>query len=91
MYNYFLLTKAYQWTLFPALPKQNRGNIGTGPVRQCLNSCPHAFLCDGWMDFLHIGYHDQVPWAPDACKTEFDTEQNLSNYGHFFINFECLF
>ena len=26
---------------------------------------------DGLMDFLHIGYHDQVPWDTDACKIVF--------------------
>ena len=49
-----------------------------------------AFLHDGFMDFLHIGYHDQVPWAADACKTEFGSVLNMSNYGIFFINFDCL-
>ena len=50
----------------------------------------HTFLRDGWMDFLHIGCHGQVPWSADACKIEFDVVPNLTNYGHFFINFECL-
>ena len=36
------------------------------------------------MDFCHSGYHDQVSCAADMSVT------NLSNYGHFFINFECL-
>ena len=52
--------------------------------------CPRTFLHNGWMDFLHIGYHDQVPWASDAYKSEFMSVPNLTNYGHFFITFECL-
>ena len=54
--------------------------------------CSHSltFLHDGWMDFLHIGYHDQVPWAAFASKIEFGSVLNLTNYSHFFINFECL-
>ena len=64
------------------------GNIGMGPVHPSIcPSCLRAFLHDGWMDFLHIGYHDQVPWAADACKTEFGSVPTLTNYGHFFINF----
>ena len=34
------------------------------------------------MDFIHIGYHDQVPWAAHACKILFGSVPNLSNYGH---------
>ena len=48
----------------------------------------HAFLHDGWIDFLHIKYHDQVSWATDACETEFGSVPNLSNYGYFFINLD---
>ena len=42
------------------------------------------------MYFLHIGYHDPVPWATDVCKTEFSPVPNLSHYGHFVITSECL-
>ena len=52
-----------------------------------LSACPCAFQHDGWMDFLHIGYHDQVAWAADACKIEFDSVPNLSRYGQFFNKF----
>ena len=48
---------------------------------------PLAFLYDGWMDFLRIGYHDQVQWVIDVCKIEFGYLPNWSNYGHFFIKF----
>ena len=51
---------------------------------------PSAFLHDGWTDFLHIGYHDQVPWATDACKTEFGSVPHLSNYGNFFNKFRLI-
>ena len=54
-----------------------------------LLSHPHTFLHDGAMDFLHIRYHDQVPWAADAYKIEFGVP-NLSHYGNFFIHVECL-
>ena len=69
-------------------------NIGKDPVHLSSHPAvhlpvhPHAFLHDGWMDFFHIGYHDQVPWAVDARKIEFGSVRNLTNYGHFFINFE---
>ena len=61
-------------------------NIGKGPV------CPSVFahssmLHYGLIDFLHIGYHDQVSWSTDACKIEFGSVPNLSNYGYFFIIF----
>ena len=61
-------------------------NIGKGPVSPSVH--PHAFLHNDWMDFLHIGYHDQVSWGADACKIVFGSVPNLYNYGYFFINFE---
>ena len=42
---------------------------------------PHAFLHDDWMDFRHIGYHDQVEWAADVSKIEFGSVPNWSNFG----------
>ena len=48
----------------------------------CLSVHPQTFLHDGWIDSLHIGYHDQVPWAADAYKIEFGFVQNLTNCGH---------
>ena len=42
------------------------------------------------MDFLHIGYHDQVSRDADSYKIEFGSVPHLSNYGNFFINVECL-
>ena len=56
----------------------------------CLYINPRAFLHGGWMDFLRIGYHDQVAWAVDACKIEFGSMPNLINYGNVVINVECL-
>ena len=53
-----------------------------------LSVCCRTFLHDGLMDFLHIGYHDQVPSAADVCKIKFGSALNLSNYDNFFINFE---
>ena len=41
------------------------------------------------MDVLHIGYNDLLPWAANACKIEFGSVLNLSNYGIFFIKVEC--
>ena len=70
--------------LFPALPK---GNIGKGSV--CPSVHPCTFVHHDWLDFLHIGHHDQVPWAANPCKVKFGSRvPNLSNYGNFFINFE---
>ena len=40
------------------------------------------------MDFLHIKAHDQVPWVADACKIEFGSVPNCSNYDQFFIKFD---
>ena len=51
---------------------------------------PHTFLHEGWIDFLHIGYHDQESWAADVCKIEFRSVLNLNKYGYFFRNLECL-
>ena len=45
---------------------------------------PCAFLDDDWMDFLHIWYIDQVPWATDAHKIEFSIVPNLGLSGHYF-------
>ena len=56
----------------------------------CLSLCSHAFLNDGWIDFLHIGYHDQVPRVADSSIIEFGSVPNLSNVCYFFIDFECL-
>ena len=64
--------------IIPCFSIAESGNIGMGPVRLgiCL-SChpsihPGTFLHDGWMDFLHICYHDQVPWAAaDAHEIDF--------------------
>ena len=65
------------------------GNIGKRPLRQsvCLSVCPRAFLHDGWMDFLHIRYHDQIPSAAVTHNIFFVSIPNLSNYSHFLINF----
>ena len=52
-----------------------------------LSVCPRAFLHDGWLDFLHIGYHRQISQAAHAFKIEFGS--NWSHYGYIFINFEC--
>ena len=40
------------------------------------------------MDFFHIGYHDQVPWAADAHEIEFGSVPNVTYHGNVFINFE---
>ena len=48
---------------------------------------PHAFLNGGWMDFVYIGYRDQVPSADDFCKREFGSVSNVSNYGNYFNKF----
>ena len=67
-------------------------NIGKGPVHLSvhLSVHPHTFLHDGWMDFLHIGYHDQVPCVVEVWKITFGSVPNWSNYGYLFINVECL-
>ena len=63
------------------------GNIGKGSV--CQSVRPRPFLHDGLMAFIHIGYHDQVPLATHACKIEFGSVPNLSNYAYVFINIYC--
>ena len=57
------------------------GNIGT-----CLVCSVHpsvhtpAFLHGGWLDFLHIWYHRQIPWPADEYNLEFGSVPNLSDY-----------
>ena len=55
-------------------------NIRTGSVP--LSVCPCIFLHDGWMDFLHIWYHDQA--------LKFGSMPNLSNYDNCFVNCMCM-
>ena len=65
-------------------------NTGKGSVSPDVH--PHTLLHDGWMGFLHIGYHDQVPWVADAFKIEIGIVSNFSNYGHymhFVMNLVC--
>ena len=40
-------------------------------------------------NFLHIGHHNQVPWAADVSKIKLASVPNLSNYVHYFIIFAC--
>ena len=67
-----------------------KGVSPTVSLSICLSSRPCTFLHDGWAVFRHIGYHDQLPWAADAYNIELVSVPNLSNYGNFFIHFECL-
>ena len=39
----------------------------------CGDLHPGAFLHGSWMQFLHILSHDQVRWAADTFKIEFDS------------------
>ena len=63
--------------------------IGKDQVHQSvqLDVRPCAFLHDGWMDFFHIGYINQVPLAIDTSKIEFRSVKRLCNYGNFFHKF----
>ena len=54
--------------------------LGMGPVR--LSVFAHSSN-GGYIDFLLIWYRDQVPWSANACKVEFVSMPNLSNYSHF--------
>ena len=65
------------------------GNIGKSPVCHSvhLSVRPRVLLHDGWMDFLHIRYHDQVPWTANACKIEFGSVPNLTKLWLFFPKF----
>ena len=72
--------------LFLALPKRNWGiqkRVQPISLSVQMSSCPHLFLHDGLIDFLHIRYHEEVPWAADACKIEFGSVPHLSNCGYF--------
>ena len=42
----------------PILPKQNQGKRASPSISPSVR--PRTFLHHGWMDFLHIGHHDQV-------------------------------
>ena len=41
------------------------------------------------MEFLYIWYHDHVPWAVDAHRTEFGSVPNMSNYSFLYIFLFC--
>ena len=66
--------------------------IGKGPAHHsirlyvCPVVCPCTFLHDGCMDFLYIGYHDQMPSAAHASKIG----KILVIMAIFSINFQCL-
>ena len=73
---------------FPTSRKWNQGNYsllhlcGIRKYRKESNRLSvrlRAFHHDGWIDFLHIGYHDQVPWATYVCKIEFGYVPSLSD------------
>ena len=66
--------------------KVESGNIGKGSIHPsvCLFVHPYTFLHDGWMDYFHIGYNDQVPRVTDARKIDvFHLEKNLQNHFDF--------
>ena len=76
--------------LFPTLPRRIQGFTLLSRISECRKGSnpfvsvhPVAFLHDGVMDFLHIEYHNQVPWTADACKIEFGFVSNFSNYHYF--------
>ena len=70
--------------IIPCLGRAESGNIETGLVH------PRTFHHDGCMDFLHIGYHDQLQRVAHSYKMQFGSVPNLSNYDYFFLNYECL-
>ena len=77
--------------IIPCSASAESGSIGKGLVHQSvwMSNLANSSLMVG-IDFLHIVYHDQVPWAIDTHKIEFGSVPNFSNYSNFFINFECL-
>ena len=57
--------------IIPCSAVGDSGNIERRLVRQSVSqsiclSGPSAFLCDGWMDFLHIWYHGTQCGPTDA-------------------------
>ena len=67
--------------LFRDPPKQSPGGYRKWSSQSIhLSVHPRAFLHDGWMDYPHIGYHDHVPWATDACKIDFGSGHNRQVY-----------
>ena len=78
--NYYFIPIAYSYYSPPC----NSG-IGKYRIGSDLSICPlsgdsHTSLHYGWMDFLHIGYQDLVPWAADAGKIVFRSISNIRNY-----------
>ena len=58
----------YNYTIIiPCSGIAESGNIGMvwSVSMSSLSVCPHAFLRNGWIDFLYVWY-DLVPWAVDA-------------------------
>ena len=57
----------------------------------CLSVSQSSRIPPWWLDGFSAYW---VPWwgtmAADACKIKFDSVPNLSNYGNFFINVQCL-
>ena len=77
-------------------------NIGKGPVipvhqsvRQsshqsiCQSVLEHSYMKAGWIFFILGAMIRYQHWVAHVCKIEFGSVSNLSNYGYFFINFEC--
>ena len=85
------MSQTVNYSLLHGISEYRKGSSPSVCPSVQLSVHPRAFLHDGWTDLLHIGYHDQVPWGTDTCKIEFDSVPNLTNYGNFFVNFECLF
>ena len=61
--------------LFPTLPKKHWG-IQESVQAVCLSVHHCTFLHDGWIDFLHTGYHDQIPWATNTQNIKFGSVPN---------------
>ena len=50
----------------------------SGSIMKCHFGCKDRYWNEDGLDFLHILYHDQVPWAPDAHTIEFGCIPNWS-------------
>ena len=81
-------------SLFPASPPWSWGikkRFSSISLSVLLSVSPSLHIPPWWLDgFSSYSVVAQVQWATDACKIKFGSVPNLSNYGYFFIRFECL-
>ena len=75
---------------FTSLVWRGSGNkLLQGPHYDRFSQNSNPWSCDHWFGTLtnSATVTTNIQWVADACKIEFGTVPNLSNYGHFFVHF----